>query len=142
MKKTFLIITFCLVLFACANGRTKDEARQPERAKSDVVEVLYFHGEQRCLTCRAIEKETKALVATVFQDEVKSGRLVFRSLDIDENEALADKYQVTWSSLVLVDYDAGREKADNITKFAFSNVRKSPEVFRSVLTDKIRKMLD
>lgn len=45
MKKTFLIITFCLVLFACANDRTKDEARQPERAKSDVVEVLYFHGE-------------------------------------------------------------------------------------------------
>ena len=44
MKKTFLIITFCLVLFACANDRTKDEARQPERAKSDVVEVLYFHG--------------------------------------------------------------------------------------------------
>lgn len=26
------------------------------------VEVLYFHGKQRCATCRAIEKYTKDVV--------------------------------------------------------------------------------
>ena len=106
------------------------------------MEVLYFHGKQRCPTCRAIEKETEDVVCTIFADEVRKGTLVFKSLDIDENEALADKYQVTWSSLVIVDYGEGKENAENMTKFAFSNARKSPSVFRSGLADKIREMLN
>ena len=37
-------------------------------AQSDTdtyVEVLYFHGKQRCTTCKAIEKYTKEVVNIV-----------------------------------------------------------------------------
>lgn len=66
----------------------------------DRVEVLYFHGKQRCATCMAIEKNAAETVETLFADEVKKGTLVFRSVDISapENEQLADAYEVTWSS--------------------------------------------
>ena len=34
------------------------------------VEVLYFHGKQRCVTCKAIEKYTREVVYTDFADQV------------------------------------------------------------------------
>lgn len=141
MKKAFWMMTLCLGLFACGNN-TESKKQQENKTVTDGVEVLYFYGKQRCPTCKAIEQETKELVSTTFADEVKNGKLVFKTLDIEENEALAEKYQITWSSLVLVDYDNGKEKAEDMTQFAFSNARKSPETFRNGLTDKIKEMLN
>lgn len=142
MKKTFLMMTLCLGLFACGNNNAGSEKQQENKPETEVVEILYFHGKQRCPTCRAIEKETKELVSTAFADEMKEGKLMFKTLDIDENEALADKYQVTWSSLILVDNDSGKEKYEDMTKFAFGNARKSPDTFKNGLAEKIREMLN
>jgi len=141
MKKTFWMMTLCLGLFACGNS-TESKKQQESKTVTDGVEVLYFHGKQRCPTCKAIEQETKELVSTTFANEVKNGKLVFKTLDIEENEELAEKYQITWSSLVLVDYNNGKEKVEDMTKFAFSNARKSPETFKNGLTDKIKEMLN
>lgn len=141
MKKTFWMMTLCLGLFACENN-TVSKKQQENKTVTDGVEVLYFYGKQRCPTCKAIEQETKELVSTTFADEVKNGKLLFKTLEIEENEALAEKYQITWSSLVLVDYDNGEEKVEDMTKFAFGNARKSPETFKNGLTDKIKEMLN
>lgn len=73
---------------------------------------------------------------------MKEGKLIFKTLDIDENEAFADKYQVTWSSLILVDYDNGKEKHEDMTKFAFGNARKAPDTFKNGLAERIREMLN
>lgn len=143
MKKVFLMTALCLSLFACGNSKAEREVKQQaDTSKADVVEVLYFYGAQRCPTCRAIEEETKNVVSTAFADDVANGRLVYKAVDIGKNEALADKYQVTWSSLVLVDHENGAEATEDMTKFAFGNARKSPVAFRKGLADKIREMLN
>lgn len=142
MKKAFVMTTLCLGLFACGNNNAGSGEQQENKPKTEMVEVLYFHGKQRCPTCRAIEKETKELVSTTFADDMKKGKLIFKTLDIDENEAIADKYQVTWSSLILVDYDGGKEKYEDMTKFAFGNARKSPDAFKNGLAEKIKEMLN
>ena len=142
MKKTFLIIALCLGLFACNNNDAGSKKQTEGKRPADLVEVLFFYGKQRCTTCKPIQRETQALVSTTFAEEVKNGNLVFKILDIDENEALAEKYQITWSSLVLVDCDNGEEKVENMTNFAFGNARKSPDTFRSVLAGKINEMLN
>mgnify|MGYP006958732290 FL=1 len=51
----------------------------------------------------AIEQRMKETLEEQFAGELKDGTLVSRVIDISqpENEALADKYQVTWSSLYL-----------------------------------------
>ncbi|MDC7174352.1 nitrophenyl compound nitroreductase subunit ArsF family protein, partial [Phocaeicola dorei] len=51
----------------------------------------------------AIEKNAKEAVEAEFADELKNGTLVFRTIDISEpkNEAIAEKYEVTWSSLFI-----------------------------------------
>lgn len=107
------------------------------------MEVLYFHGAQRCATCIAIERNAKELVESAYAEPLKSGKLVFRSVDISKEEALAEKYEVSWSSLILVDYDKnGKESVTNLTDFAFGNARNAPGKFKKGLSERIIKMLN
>ena len=136
-----LMAALCLGLAACGGGNT-EQAAAPTRENG--VEVLCFHGKQRCATCVAIERETKAVVDEQFADAVADGALELRIIDITkpENEAIADKYEITWSSLVVVKYNEGKEEAENLTKFAFANARNNPETFRAELSDKLKKLLE
>ena len=79
--KVILLLAMCLGLFACGNKNTKGSKAQEQQPPKDHVEVLYFHGKQRCITCAAIEKNTKETVETLFADELKDGSLVFKSID-------------------------------------------------------------
>ena len=69
--KVILLLTMCLGLFACGNKNTKGSKAQEQQPQKDRVEVLYFHGKQRCITCAAIEKNTKETMETLFADELK-----------------------------------------------------------------------
>ena len=116
MNRLILALIISCGLTACSNNGTKKSASidveqtQPQEQK-DRVEVLYFHSKQRCATCMAIEKNAKEAVEAEFADELKNGTLVFRTIDISEpkNEAIAEKYEVTWSSLFISKWKAGKE---------------------------------
>lgn len=142
MKKVLLTLTLCTGMLACSGGK-KQNATDYQQTKKDVVEVLYFHGTQRCATCVAIEKNTKELIESSYAEHLKNGKLAFRSVDITQDAVLADKHEVSWSSLILVDYDKdGKESATNLTEFAFSNVRNAPDKFKTGLSEQITVMLN
>ena len=138
VKHILILLAVIIGLTACAS-----DAQKKEGTSKDGVEVLYFHGKQRCATCQAIEEETKDLINSQFAEAVKSGKVRFRVVDItkSENEALADKYEITWSSLVIVKYNNGKETAENLTQFAFANARSNPAQFKKELAAKINQML-
>lgn len=139
MKRILIVAALCIGLAACGGIRS-----DVVPARENGVEVLCFHGKQRCSTCEAIERETKAVIDAQFADAVTDGVLEMRIVDISrpENEALADKYEVSWTSLVVVKYTDGREQAENLTNFAFANARTNPEAFRAGLARKLQKMLE
>ncbi len=112
-------------------------------AAGDCVEVLCFHGKQRCATCIAIERNTREVLEKEFADELKQGKVVFRIVDISqsENQELAEKYEVTWSSLFVVKHRDGKESSENLTEFAFGNARKSPDTFKAGLVKTVSGML-
>ena len=58
-----------------------------------------------------------------------------------ENARMAEKYKVTWSSLFLVRHKDGKEKAENLTEYAFAHSRRQPEVFKAGVTQKIKTAL-
>ena len=91
----------------------------------------------------AIEKNASEAVAKEFAEEIKKGDVVFRVIDItkEENEAIAEKYEVTWSSLFVVGHKDGKETVENMTDFAFTNARQSSDEFKSGVVDKVREML-
>lgn len=73
MKKLFYVLIAGIILISCGNG-AKGKAETPtassEATQIDRVEVLYFHGAQRCITCRAIEANTKALLDSLYSKEI------------------------------------------------------------------------
>ena len=133
MKKTVLLALMCLFALAVTA-----QAQVKER-----VEVLYFHGKQRCATCMAIEKYAREVVSQDFADEQKSGKVVFKVVDISttEGKKLAKSYRVTWSSLFINRWKDGKEQRGNITEFSFKNARKNTEEFKKGVRDKIKEGL-
>ena len=133
MKKTFLLALMCLFALAVAA-----QAQVKER-----VEVVYFHGKQRCATCMAIEKYAREVVSQDFADEQKSGKVVFKVVDISttEGKKLEKSYRVTWSSLFINRWKDGKEQRGNITEFSFKNARKNTVEFKKGVRDKIKEGL-
>lgn len=109
----------------------------------DHVEVMYFHGKQRCATCMAIEKYAREVVEKDFANEKKKGKVVFKIVDIstDEGEKIAKKYCVTWSSLFVNGWKAGKEKRNDMTQFAFKNARKNSDEFKRGVSGKIKELM-
>lgn len=136
------MILFALMaaLLSCGSSGDNATTKSPEK---DRVEVLYFHGKQRCVTCTAIEENVKEVVNTLFANELKNGSVVFKTVDIStpEGEKIADNYEVTWSSLFVNRWKDGRETRNNLTEFGFANARKNLEGFKTGLADKIRQSL-
>ena len=91
----------------------------------------------------AIEKEAKAVVEQQFANDVKNGKVVFRTIDISDpkNESLANKYEVSWSSLYPTTFKNGKETRQNLTEFGFGNARSKPDVFKRGLAEKINAAL-
>lgn len=135
-----MIIALIIGLASCGSGEKTADTKSNQ---NDRVEVIYFHGKQRCPTCMAIEDKTREVMNTMFTDELRSGVLVFKVVDLStaEGEKIADKYEVTWSSLFVNKLKDGKETRNNMTEFGFSNVRKNPDAFKKGLADNIRQSL-
>lgn len=142
MRKTLMIIGIALSIISCGESKIKNEAIIEKQENKTSVEVLYFHGKQRCATCVAIEENTKQLIEERFSEQISKGELVFKTIDINENETLADKYEITWSSLVLVDNQNGKEFVEDLTNFAFTNALNSPDEFKEGVSKTINNMLN
>lgn len=133
MKRNLLVIIVSLfAMMAFAQTKVKDH-----------VEVIYFHGKQRCVTCMAIEKHAREVVEKEFAKENKCGKVIFRVVDIttDEGKKIAKEYRVTWSSLYVNGWKNGKETRDNMTQFAFRNARNHTDEFKKGVSDKIKEQL-
>ncbi|MFI3293393.1 MAG: nitrophenyl compound nitroreductase subunit ArsF family protein [Rikenellaceae bacterium] len=127
------------ILVSCGAGGTKKGSDKEAKAKvetkaADGVVTLYsFHTNQRCITCKAIEKLTREVVA-----EMKSDKIKLEVLNISDNwnEAIAEKYEVTWTSLI-----ADNGTRNDLTKMGFSYAKNQPEVFKAKLKEELTKML-
>lgn len=138
-----LIALFATIVSVTSFAKGGETLPATTDSKKDVVEVLYFHGKQRCITCKSIEKHTKDVLTAYFADQVKNGKIVFRVIDISQpaNEKIAEKYEVTWSSLFINKWKGGKEKVKNMTEFGFSYAKSSPDVFKAGVKKKIEELL-
>ena len=133
-----MIFALMIGLMSCGSGENTASAKSTQK---DRVEVIYFHGKQRCATCMAIEKNTREVINSLFAKELKNGKVVFKIVDISttEGEKIADRYEVTWSSLFVNKWKGGKETRNNMTEFAFGNARKNPDAFKKGLANKIHQ---
>ena len=140
MMKFFKIYLFMTLMLLAISPLRMSSA--PRKSPTTYVEVLYFHGKVRCQTCNDIEASASKVVKGSFAKELKSRQVVYRIVDISQpkNKALARKYQVSWSSLILVRHHAGKEKAVNLTTYTFSHIA-DKQAFQKELERQIRALL-
>jgi hypothetical protein len=75
------------------------------------VVAYYFHGRVRCVSCVKIEKLSGKAILERFPEELRTGRLAFREVNIDEpeNRHFIDDFRLSSQSLVIVEYRDGRQ---------------------------------
>ncbi len=134
--KFFTVLVISLVLTSC-NGQDKSETTSLDKSISK-IEVLDFHSTHRCMTCNAIEANTKYTLNTYFANEMKSDKITFQVINVDEkeNEKIAEKFEASGTSLILNVIKNGKETQINLTDFAFMNGN-DQEAFSKELKAKI-----
>jgi hypothetical protein len=142
-KWIFILLTFIAVSCNQTPEKTPAEGVQPETEAATLlpedarVHVVYFHGKQRCKSCVTIQKVASATVEEAFAgvDDVK-----FVEIDFSQkaNEALADKYEVAWSSLFII---AG-DRFTNLTDPAFTHALNNPDALKELIIKQTNEYLN
>lgn len=127
MKKIavyLILFLFATTSFACnpEDGKTKNTKNENS---VDKIQVYYFHFARRCATCNAVEEVTKEALQKYFAEDVKNGKIVFTSINLDEesSKTLAKKLKISGQTLLFV---AG-DKQKNLTNVAFMYAKSSPK---------------
>ena len=111
MKNIFLSICILSIIFLAAIPSFGQN--------SDKVNAYYFHGSFRCSSCRFIEQNTESALKQYFAEELKSGKLVFKHVNIEEkeNKHFINHYQLYTKSVILSLVKDGKEvKWKNLDK--------------------------
>ncbi len=147
MKKVLFLTASFLVftLFFACNGTQKKEHSNENRGAKQInvqpgaVEVYYFHGSIRCETCVAVDEHTHQYLIDLFPDKMKSGDIVFQSINIDENERpdLIKKYQIYGQTLLVIKGD----KVIDLTDKAFQYVTTNPEKWKRIVKETVQKLI-
>ena len=109
---------------------------------ADKVEVFLFHETQRCPTCIRIGQLAKATVEERFSEQLKSGKIDFREINIDlpENKALAEKFKATGSALYINSIRAGQDDIkEDVTVWQLTSG--DPVKYKDYLSGKINTIL-
>lgn len=129
MKKFLIVAALCLfslnVVYA-SNSSSGSKNCASTIEKEDMIENL-----------------TKEVLEADFAKELKDGKIVFKVINIStkEGEKIADKYEVSWSSLYINKWEKGKERRNNMTEFSFSYAKSSPEKFKAGIKEKISNLL-
>lgn len=129
MKRVLLSMLVCMMVLVMQAQR---------------VEVRYFHGKQRCITCRSIEKCAKEVLDESFASQQKSKKISMKVFDIstDQGKPVAADHKVSFSSLFIVKIDKkGKETRTDLTRQGFQYAKRNSGEFKKILKEEITKAL-
>lgn len=103
------------------------------------IEVIDFYGTHRCVTCKAIEANTRYALATIYPEKLKSGKITFRAVNVDDeaNYDLAEAYEATGTALYLNVVKDGKETHVDLTEQAFAKGKE-----RDAFTEELKFFID
>lgn len=136
MKK-LAILTLVFLVTAFSYGQDQKESN-----KKTQVEINYFHRTERCKTCNSIEANIEKVIQTHYADELKSGELIFNSINYEGEESLEkiEKYEVEDPTLIITKTKKGKETTKDLTEFAFDKSLNEGKVFRAGLQETINEL--
>ena len=129
MKRVLLSLVVCMMAIVMQAQR---------------VEVRYFHGKQRCITCRSIDKCAKEVLNESFASQQKNKRISMKVIDFstEKGKSIAAKHKVSYSSLYIVKIGKnGKETCIDLTRQGFQYAKRNPVEFKNIVKEEINKAL-
>lgn len=128
----FVAVMFSTLFLPSSQAQTKKS--------NEKLLVYYFHATNRCVTCNAVENVTKEVLNNNFKKEMSNGTIKFASFNVDEevNKALVEKYQITFSTLLIINT---KGKKTDFTNTAFQYAKSNPTKYQELLKAEIAKNL-
>ena len=122
-------------------GNNSKTAEAQEAKPAEKIQVFLFHATQRCITCVNIGKYAEETLEQKFPEELKSGKIEFREINIDlpENKELATKFRATGSALFINPIIEGNDNIKEDTQVW--RLTSNKQSFISYLSDKLNAML-
>jgi hypothetical protein len=142
MKKLIslsVLLLFVVSFFSVSTIAADKKVEKAILSKSTKVEVYYFHYTRRCMTCNAVENESKAALATLYPAQFKKGQITFKSVNLDDkgSEVIAAKCQAEGQALLII---SGTKRTD-LTDKGFMYAKNSPEKLKAELKKTIDALL-
>ena len=134
-----LLVCLALSLMLGCTSPTTPPPSDTSSGPADMVEVVYFHRAQRCYSCIHAEEGIRYTVETYFADELASGKVTFKVINVadKENAAIVNKYEAYTSSLFINTIRGGTDHIEPVTLFLGND-----EEFVKAVKDKIEKSLN
>lgn len=139
-NKTISAITVLLLIVFMISSAV--EASDNTAGIKDGIVIYYFHGNQRCVTCKNIEKLSKAATERKFPEGLKDGTVKFIPINVEtsDNEHFINDYQLFVRSVVVTRIENGKEtswtKLDKVWQY-----HKDPETFLDYFDSETDKLL-
>ena len=136
---SILLLIIMLGSISCIQAQDKTKTA----SSGAKIEILYFHATNRCPTCLAVENNAKKTIEENFKTELKNGTIKFTSINIDDkaNKALVEKYQVAFSTLLIIKKTGTKEVKTDFTDTGFQYARNNPEKYAELLKAELKKNL-
>ena len=89
----------------------RQPSASPTAQRTDKVIVYYLHGRARCASCLTIEKYTRETVRDAFANELKTGLLELKIVNVEtpENKHFIKDYQIYSQSVVVSEVNQEKE---------------------------------
>ena len=129
MKRVLLSMVFCMMALV---------------VQAQCVELRYFHGKQRCVTCHSIEKCAKEVLDESFASQQKDKKISMKVIDFstEQGKPVAADHKVSYSSLFIVKIDKdGKETRTDLTRQGFQYAKRNPGEFKKIVKEAITKAL-
>ena len=137
-KKRLLLLILIVAVAGCRqNNRTAEISIAEITGDATMVNILYFRVKQRCETCDAVARVTQKTIETTYAGNSKV-RYIEIENSVKTNEALVEKYEVTWNALIIVKGD----DAVDITQRAFLNAVSKPQILEKLILSEVNRMLN
>jgi hypothetical protein len=129
---------------AAGNPAARAPSESASAGPARKVLVYYFHGTQRCKTCRAIESYAHEAIEEAFAEELESGRVVWRTVNVDEpeNKHFVAKYGLSFSTLVVAEMEGDNEGEWRNLSDVWSLVKESREKYDAYVRDAVSACLE
>jgi hypothetical protein len=132
-KLFFVLASVWMMTFSCS-AQSEKSGNKPQVQNAGPVEVFYFHFTRRCVTCQAIESQTRQIISELYGDNVS-----FNAFNLDEADGSAKGKEMGVEGQTLLIVNSGTKI--NLTNEGFLYARNDPEKFRLILKEKIDPLL-